>query len=519
MGRVNSDESQLLLCDGCNNTTHVFCAGLDSVPSGSWFCFTCLEDPQVLARHYRGTATPTRRRRIRRPRREIGWERAWRSIFDRLHFDIDFPFAEEEDDAAADRAAAAERRAERREIQAWRRRFDVAAQQGAATRFRNTANILRHPVPPRTPKPESQEDRRAWMALDRARRLENGTTEDEDEPRNRGRKRKSRSNSPRDATPPPTERKLKRPRFLGRRPQANADPMVSNGESSNASTSIRMPAPAPVRSRQASAVDSMTANSGANNRTTFLQSLLNEVESHPGLSGSEFDAFNDFEDANDAGSGTERSPSPQLSPATSPVSSSAPTPRAMTPPPLSPMSRPASPPPLSSHITPIFPPAPEFSPFSPAVDEPVAERARGRQMRKASRHASNSPEQSPSHSPTRATISYEMKDQITNMVSSALKPFYHRKEVDKDRYTSINKSVSRMLYDKIWDAGGLLDATAKERWQKVAAEEVKLAVHEAASDRSQTSTPPVISGDANKATTASQPATTEVAMRPAAVKV
>lgn len=140
-------------------------------------------------------------------------------------------------------------------------------------------------------------------------------------------------------------------------------------------------------------------------------------------------------------------------------------------------------------------------------------------MRKASRHASSSPEQSPSHSPTRATISYEMKDQITNMVSTALKPFYHRKEVDKDKYTTINKSVSRMLYDKIWDAGGLLDSAAKERWQKVAAEEVKLAVHEAASDRSQTGTPPVAAGDSHKTASASQQATTEVAMRPAAVKV
>lgn len=62
------------------------------------------------------------------------------------------------------------------------------------------------------------------------------------------------------------------------------------------------------------------------------------------------------------------------------------------------------------------------------------------------------------------------------MVKTALKPHYHRKEVDTDSYTSINRDVSRMLYDKVWDAGGLVDQAARERWQKVAAEEVAVAV-------------------------------------------
>jgi hypothetical protein len=117
-------------------------------------------------------------------------------------------------------------------------------------------------------------------------------------------------------------------------------------------------------------------------------------------------------------------------------------------------------------------------------------------------------------------MSYEMKDQISHMVSAALKPFYHRKEVDKDRYTLINKNVSRMLYDKIWDSRGLLDQASRERWQKVAAEEVTQAVRQGNETKSSTSTPPVIPATVDsQADSASQAATTEVAMRPATVKV
>ena len=100
-----------------------------------------------------------------------------------------------------------------------------------------------------------------------------------------------------------------------------------------------------------------------------------------------------------------------------------------------------------------------------------------------------------------------------------MKPYYKRKEVDKDRYTTINKVVSRMLYDKIWDAGGILDHAAKERWQKVAAEEVQLAVKDSTSV-SETSTPPAVAVETPKtAPVGSQGATTEVVVRPAAVKV
>jgi hypothetical protein len=438
------DDSELMYCDGCSNTCHIACAGLDSLPPGTWFCYTCQHDPQILANN-RGGASSPRSRRNRAGRFPMAWERVWRSVYDRLDFDLDFPFTQE--DTAAQRRAESERR----EIQEWRRRFEVAARQGAATRFRDTAVILREHQRNR-PTPESQEEIKAWNAFERMRALEEGG---EQLSRSR-RKRKSPTASPREAPTEP-ERKLKRPRT--RKPQITGDASETAGESSR--STLPPVAPSAPRPRR-------VQPEGAG--PTFLQSLLSEVEAHPLSSGPDIEPF---EYNSDAGSRFERSPSPRFesSPDASPAASNHPSPRAMTPPPHSPVARPASPPPLTSIITPVFPPAPEFSPFSPVVEDSV-DRARSRQRQPAG----SSPSHSPNHSPTRAPISYEMKTEIQKMVSVALKPHYHRKEVDKEGYTDINRDVSRMLYDKVWDAGGLVDSAARDRWQKVAAEEVALAV-------------------------------------------
>ena len=89
------------------------------------------------------------------------------------------------------------------------------------------------------------------------------------------------------------------------------------------------------------------------------------------------------------------------------------------------------------------------------------------------------------------------------------------------------------IKDRQHSAGGLIDQAARERWQKVATEEVIQAVKEAASStasKSGTSTPsgtvpPAPPAAATAAsndktpTVSQQQATTEVPMRPAAVKV
>jgi len=73
-------------------------------------------------------------------------------------------------------------------------------------------------------------------------------------------------------------------------------------------------------------------------------------------------------------------------------------------------------------------------------------------------------------------MSYSTKSEIQRMVKAALKPLYQKQEVSKDEYTDINRDVSRLLYDKVGDAGELADQTNRERWQKVASDEVESAV-------------------------------------------
>lgn len=61
------------------------------------------------------------------------------------------------------------------------------------------------------------------------------------------------------------------------------------------------------------------------------------------------------------------------------------------------------------------------------------------------------------------------------MVSAALKPHYKSNAVTKDQYTDINRSVSRMLYDKVGDTGSI-NGDAKEIWERLAIDEVTKAV-------------------------------------------
>lgn len=62
------------------------------------------------------------------------------------------------------------------------------------------------------------------------------------------------------------------------------------------------------------------------------------------------------------------------------------------------------------------------------------------------------------------------------MVKLALAPRYRGKEIDKNQYTDINRDVSRRMYDMIGDATALADATERGKWQRVAEDEVSLAI-------------------------------------------
>ena len=64
------------------------------------------------------------------------------------------------------------------------------------------------------------------------------------------------------------------------------------------------------------------------------------------------------------------------------------------------------------------------------------------------------------------------------MVTSVLKPLYAKKEITKDEYTDINRDISRLLYDRVAEAGSdaLASQDAREKWQKIAGHEVDNAV-------------------------------------------
>ena len=72
-------------------------------------------------------------------------------------------------------------------------------------------------------------------------------------------------------------------------------------------------------------------------------------------------------------------------------------------------------------------------------------------------------------------MSLEAKSDVQKMVSAALKPHYKSNSVSKDQYTDINRNISRMLYDKVGDAGSV-NGEARESWERLASDEVAKAV-------------------------------------------
>ncbi|KAL8783952.1 MAG: hypothetical protein Q9213_004282 [Squamulea squamosa] len=467
----DDNEELLLSCDGCGTDHHTYCVGLDEIPRGHWFCDTCVTQRAIesvttnrSARRShrladRRTRAQQRRERTRVQASHSGWARVWQSVWDRLNIDLDFPF---DDDTPVSRGRNGARDAsEHRDVRQWERRLQIADRQGGANRFRETASALldineirrvRAALErPASPKPESQEELRAWNALEKAKVIQMDSNAN-------ARKRKSPTASPSDGTPmPEPERPLKRPRTR-RNPDVSDPPSDSAAESSG---SVHRPTPvAPTRSEGPS----------------FLQSLLKEVE----CSTPPEDSTGQYRSSNVPLTGHS---SPAYSPLlVSPPASNHASPRALsaTPPPsLSPRS--GSPLSLTSKIEPIFP-APEFSPArSPpdnhrSVSEWQQNNHEIRHPRPRSRYPwGSSPPRSDEKSPPRVNISLTAKESVAKMVSSALKPHYHRSEISKDQYTDINRNVSRMLYEKVGVEENLTDST-KEDWEKVASEEVAKAV-------------------------------------------
>ncbi|KAF7596751.1 hypothetical protein BBP40_000179 [Aspergillus hancockii] len=463
------NEELLLLCDGCDAPSHTYCLGLDTVPLGPWYCSRCeVQRARALSpgsadrpsrpqdRRGRRTRAQQRSLQSRSQMNSFHWARVWQSVWDHLNLDLDFPF---DDDRAAERAFQQQRRdeAHQREFRAWQRRFEVAERQGGNNRFRDTAALLDIEAPrpsrprvPREPTPEAEslEEMRAWNAFERAREIENDPCA--------SRKRKEPTLSP---SPEPTEpeRKLKRPRT--RRAQDLAALASQNGESS----------------RTASAQASARINAESSTEPSFLQSLLKEVEDASNGTNSHGDSAQVSVAATDHA--TPGPSSPSISPA--PSNHSSPRLSSTTPSPH-PRSRPISPLQLT---TPGRPSSPSFSPdVSPAgssndtgeatPSHGFADSARRRIPRAAFR---SSVLRANDKSPSGPGLSLSVKTDIQKMVGSALKPYYRSKIVSKDEYTDINRSISRMLYERVGDVETLA-ADARAHLESTAKEEVTKAI-------------------------------------------
>ncbi|KAJ5371290.1 uncharacterized protein N7496_007382 [Penicillium cataractarum] len=464
----SDNEDVLLLCDGCDAPSHVYCVGLEDVPSGSWYCERC-ETQRAIEPTTEAPARSTRtnERRTRRTRGQqrqaqsrnqinsLHWARVWQSVWDHLNIDLDFPF---DDDRSAQRVMQQRRREEanQREFRAWQRRFEVAERQGGGSRFRDTAPLFdiepARPSRPRvprnpTPEPESLEEMRAWNAFERAREIENNPSA--------ARKRKEPTLSP---SPEPTEpqRKLKRPRT--RRPQELAAMAQQNGESSRAASA----GASGSGSANSNAIANVSANVNSNANTnalgepSFLSSLLKEVED-----ASTTDRTTPLMLSAPTSIAPTDHLSPGPSPSISPSSSNQSSPRlsSTTPPPFS-RSRPISPLQLSSPVEPSSPPfSPEVS-FSGSPISPSANREKQSPPRETVRPRSRIPRRaiesrdsrSADTSPSRAGPSLAVKSDIRGMVSMALKPHYRSKTISREQYTETNRTISRMLYDRVGTA-------------------------------------------------------------------
>ncbi|KAL0931999.1 PHD-finger domain-containing protein [Colletotrichum truncatum] len=462
--------------------------------------------------------TQLQARNARREARSLEWQGAWDRIASRIYdaTDIDLDNHEEDDAFQSFRRVQSQReqREQIRDLQEhrdWEQRMSIASRMGARDVFvRNIRPTVGHrldglpvePVqpPPPPPAPETRDEQRAWGALERARDTE--TT-----PNTRKRKSRSVTASPQEPAQEP-ERKLKRPRTRRLPLQGEAS------ASGSGSGSVPVPVPVPVSasasasasastSTSASALASASASAptsvptatsspapttapasrqtnhparrpqspiGTETGPSFLSSLLKEVEmSTP----SDDDAMRNY-------FGTRSGIDPS-SPVTSPSPSSRNSPRALslTPPPHP---RPSSPTlSLSSYVEPRFPKA-NYSPTRASGDSSDSDsRSNGAEIRqprpqRPMRHRANLT-RSQDSSPTRSAISLENKERISNIVRAALNPHYRAKGLTTEQYATINRDVSRKLYEGLRDPLAL-DEDAKKAWEKIAAREVARAVEE-----------------------------------------
>ena len=486
-------EDVLLLCDGCDTPYHTHCIGLDSVPFGSWFCMECVDalgienQPQesppqgnqnAAGRLYYFPRTQASMRRARQRARSDEWQGAWGRIagriWDALNLDLDYQDDDDPHVFEGLRRSQQLREQERLEHERWQQRLNIASRMGAGGVFaRNIPSVLqagRAAPASRPPPPEPREVQMAWGAFEKARDMEN-------------RKRKSRSGTAEPSEPQhEPERKLKRPR-------TRRIPTQQNGESSSSAAAVAGPstAPQPEQPNPAAHAGPSAPSNTSDATPSFLSSLLREVEMSTPSDEEKIQAlYGRIPGANDASS-----------PVGSPSRASS-----ITPPPHH-STRPGSPQmTLSSHIEPIYPPA-NYSPTrSASPNKPSRSTSPFKRVAHDNR---SSPENSDSErrsrpagaselrqprprrtqtiivpkpeivSPATSPLPLEMKESISSIVRSALKPHWKSSRLTAEQYASINREISHKIYEQVQDPTAVGE-DARRNWESMATKEVARAV-------------------------------------------
>ncbi len=480
-------EEVLLLCDGCDTPYHTHCIGLDDVPLGSWFCMECVDalgienqarpdtpshNQESSGRLYYFPRTQASMRRARQRARSDEWQGAWGRIAGRIWdmLGVDLDYQDDDDTGMFEglRRSQQLREQERIEHERWQQRLNIASRVGAREVFaRNIPTVLQgRPVPASRPPPqEPREVQMAWGAFEKARDMEN-------------RKRKSRSGTAEPSEPQPEpERKLKRPRTR-RIPPQNGESSLSAANAAGSSSN---------QADNTGSAASPSASSAADAAPSFLSSLLKEVEmSAPSDEESIRALYGHIPGANDISS-----------PVGSPSRASS-----ITPPPNH-STRPSSPQmTLSSHIEPIYPPA-NYSPTrASSANKPSRSSS---PYKRGVRENRSSPETSDSEhrgrqngtselrqprprraapivvpktenvSPSTSPLPLEVKENISNIVRTALHPHWKSSQLTTDQYIAINREISRKIYDQVHDPTAIGEE-ARHNWESLAKIEVDRAV-------------------------------------------
>lgn len=464
----DGDEDHLFPCEGCGTEYHIYCIDLDEIPMGHWYCENCniqrAIDASDREMHPSGenytadTRTLAQRRSRNRNRASSSSFRVWRSIWRSLENDL------EGDEVLDRRRGSRHLLPQRRQFEDWDRRAQVAERQGGTNRFRDTAATFLDPrtarESPIPQKAESAEEIRAWSALEKAKEMHN-------DPATNKRKRSVSIASPVEPNPTPEPlRPLKRP--MTRR-------TLDLGESLSDALAESYPMQGGGLSN-AKRPEFLSVAPSAKG-PSFLQSLLKEVAS----SAAPEETKGLIRPLLFAATGH---PSPYLSsPGVSPTTSNYASPRGIsTTPPPSLSTRPGSPSSLTAKVEPTFLP----TEFSPARSPPLGPHRAPAELRQTivdirqSRPREHNPSglsspRSEEISPNRMNMSLSAKLNAQKMVSAALQPYYRSNSISKDQYTDVNRSVSRMLYDKAGDLGSV-SGDEREKWERFASEEVAKAV-------------------------------------------